>query len=135
MPWFSSSTPSTAERVVAVLSYLSSGLAGIIYVIATGNRSQSMFFRFHFLQSIMTGIFGFLLQWCAGLMLSISTGIASALIFLGPAMSVVVGNTLILIIGLISKAAWLLVLYCAFMAALAKYAEVPFISDMVRRNM
>ena len=49
MPWINQKNPQMVERAVAGLCYLSGGLIGLLYIVISRSKSQSMFFRFHFL--------------------------------------------------------------------------------------
>jgi uncharacterized membrane protein len=136
MPWINqSSQPSTTERVIGGLCYLTFGLLGLLYIIISGRSSQSPFFRFHFLQSIVLGIIGLLLSWTAQVFMSLMGGLLSMLAgAIGPAaMQIAFG--LNIAFDAITKACFLLLIYGMLFAFLGKYAEIPFISNLVRRQM
>src|ERR1700730_4152645 len=75
---FKPKNPETIERAIAGLCYLSGGLIGLLYIIISRSKSQSMFFRFHFLQSMILVVLGFLLGWTEGIMMQILGGLAQA---------------------------------------------------------
>jgi hypothetical protein len=50
-------------KVMSAASYLTYGIAGLIYVIANGRYSKNMFFRFHFVQAILLSIFNTFISW------------------------------------------------------------------------
>ena len=126
--------PSVVERIVAILCYATSGIAGIIYIIVTRSQAQSDFFRFHFLQSIVIGIMLMLLSWALQASAFILGPIISMLIGALSGAGIVigtVGQALAYIMGIFA----LLPLYGAIMAGLGKYAQIPFLSDIVRNQM
>jgi uncharacterized membrane protein len=124
MPWKYTSPPSTAERIVGGLCYLTFGLAGIIYIVLSGRHGQSDVFRFHFMQSILLGILGILFGWTIRLFdstfLSLMGGIGIGVVY---------------VIDLLMKAAYLLLLYGMIASFLGKYAKIPLVSNIVRRQM
>src|SRR5580693_6264968 len=72
---FNPQQPEMIEKIVSSLCYLSMGLVGLLYIIFSGRNSQSPFFRFNFLQSIILGIFSCLLSWTGQAVFSILNGI------------------------------------------------------------
>lgn len=133
MPWINQRKPETVERVIAGLCYLSGGLIGLLYIILTGSRGQSNFFRFHFLQAILLAILGFLFNWCFSIMSNILGGMAG--LFGGGQTAAMAFMYIGMGVGIIMKAAFLLLLYGLICAFLGKYAEIPVVSNIVRRNM
>lgn len=135
MSWQNSNRPSALERVIAGICYLTFGLAGLLYIILSGQRGQSQFFRFHFLQSIVVGIIGLLITWSSDFFIQIFGWLlnlmAPALGGNAPAVVFWVGQS----VGVILKAFSLLFIYGMIWAFLGKYAEIPFISNIVRRQM
>ena len=133
MPWIKSNQSVVVERVVAGICYLTVGLAGLLYILVTGNKTQSLFFRFHFLQSILLGIFLFLFQMAYGALdqilggiLGLIPGLAGGAIVLGP-------------IGMVVQLIKLVILLCcaygAIFAFMGKQAEIPGLSRIVRQQM
>ena len=139
MPWtdrrqLGKSGPTGLERVISGVCYLTMGFAGILYIIISGSRSQSQFFRHHFLQAIVLGILGLILNWSSGAFLSILAGIFGLFGGMG-GMSTTVLSGLAEMVSLICKAGYLLLLYGAVLAFLGRFAEIPLISNLVRRQM
>ncbi|MBS2003930.1 MAG: hypothetical protein U0103_03215 [Candidatus Obscuribacterales bacterium] len=132
MPSFSPKNPVAVERTVAGLCYLSGGLIGLLYIIISRSRSQSMFFRFHFLQSMILVALGILINLTVGIMQNIVGGMLGLLNLGSPG---VVLSYITLGIQLIVNAGFLLMIYGMIMAFLGKYAEIPVISPLVRQNM
>jgi len=134
MPWhnLSNSQPDVKERIIAGLCYVTFGLVGLLYIIISGRSGQSSFFRFHFLQSIILGILGVLCNWTSSIFIGLLTGILSMFgaAFAQQAVGVV-DFTLVVVI----RAAYLLLGYGMLWAFLGKYAEIPFISNLVRQQM
>ena len=121
------------ERVIAGLCYLTGGLIGLLYIIISRSQSQSMFFRFHFLQSMIILVLGILISWTNNILQNILGGIFGLLNL------ATIGSQVVAIIGLVltlaMKAGSLLLLYGMIWAFLGKYAEIPLISPLVRQNM
>lgn len=139
MPWTNLNQPTTLEKVVGGLCYLTFGLAGLLYIILGGKRDQSDFFRFHFLQSIMLGIIGLILGWTSSIFVALVNGILTTLANFIPSISqqlvVQVGTGVSLGLGYIMNAGLLLLLYGMIFSFLGKYAEIPLISNIVRQQM
>lgn len=139
MPWTNLNQPTTLEKIVGGLCYLTFGLAGLLYIILGGKRDQSEFFRFHFLQSIMLGIIGLILGWTSSIFVALVNGILTTLASFIPSISqqlvVQIGTGVSLGLGYIMNAGLLLLLYGMIFAFLGKYAEIPLISNIVRQQM
>jgi uncharacterized membrane protein len=135
MPWLNTKPPEAVEKGISGLCYLSFGLIGLLYIILSGKSSQSPFFRFHFLQAILLGILGVLLNWTAFAFAQILLGIFGMFGDAGatPSQFLAVGlgylNRGVSCIGI------LLLVYGCIMALLGKYAELPIISKLVRQQM
>lgn len=125
--------PPGLERAIAAVCYLTSGLAGILYIIFSRSGGRSDFFRFHFLQSIIIFMMDFLIQWIFNFM-GMSVGMFTNA-FLQPDMAFAPANLIGMLAGAVLGALYLLPLYGLIMAALGKYAEIPFLSDMVWRQI
>lgn len=132
MPWVNQTSPTAAERVVGGLCYFTFGLAGLLYIIISGKSGQSSFFRFHFLQSIVLSIIGMLLSWCSNVFISL---LGSLFGMLGPELGNQAVGWLALAVTLIVRASFLLLIYGMVWCFMGKYAEIPFISEIVRRQM
>ncbi len=135
MPWRSQDKATALERVVAVLCYLTAGLAGIVYIILSRSSTQSDFFRFHFLQSIILGILAILLSWCVGSLGFITMPLATMLTEALPGTGAQIYNGLAFVAQAVLGAFALLPFYGVIFAALGKNAEIPFISNVVRQQM
>jgi uncharacterized membrane protein len=136
MPWRSQQdSPTALERVVAVLCYLTMGLAGIVYIILSRSSSQSNFFRFHFLQSIILGILAILLNWAAGAAGFMVLPLFNLLDGVMPGTGGQIANGVGFLLANIMVAFSLLPIYGLIFAALGKFAEIPFISNVVRQQM
>jgi uncharacterized membrane protein len=131
-PWMNESTPSGADRVVGGLCYLTMGLAGLLYIIIGGKRGQSSFFRFHFLQSIVLGIISLLLSWSSNVFIMFISSIAG---MFGADLAPTIVGWVGFAVDIVSKVGLLLLVYGMIWAFLGKYAEIPFISNIVRQQM
>lgn len=135
MPWINPREPAAVEKVISGLCYLSVGLIGLLYIILAGKSSQSPFFRFHFLQAILLGILGCLLSWTAGAFISIIGGMLGLLGEAGSSANFWLMSSTSFIIQNVRIAGMLLLGYGAIWAFLGKYAEIPFVSNMVRQQI
>jgi len=135
MPWVNQNQPTALERVVGGLCYMTFGLAGLLYMIVSGRRGQTQFFRFHFLQSIILGIIGLLLSWASSIFFTLLQGLTGVLTpVLGnvaPAAQFWITQAVIVVFN----ATYLLLIYGMIWAFLGKFAEIPFISNIVRQQM
>ncbi len=133
MRWNKSSQPMVVERAVAGICYLTAGLAGLLYIILSGNSNQSLFFRFHFLQSIILGIILFLLGMTGNIMANILSGILG--LFHSEQLSIVILTPVGWVLRILSGLIFLALAYGAIWAFLGKQAEIPGISRLVRQQM
>ncbi len=125
------SNADTVERLVAGLCYMTLGLAGLIYTIIQGRYARTNFFRFHFLQSILLGIFGMLLNWTSSIFVQIVGGILQMIPGMGPQMIMFLPAG----VDIILRAGMLLLLYGLVMALLGKEAPIPLVSNIVRQQL
>ncbi len=130
MPWVNLNQPTPLERIVGGICYLTFGLAGILYVVLGGR--QSSFFRFHFLQSIVLSILGVLLSWSRSVLIVVLSTIFS---MLAPQTGSVISGTVSWTISVIFQAGGLLLIYGMICSFLGKYAEIPFVSNIVHQQM
>ena len=86
----------------------------------------------HFLQSIVLGIISLLLSWSANVLVMFLTSIAG---LAGGDFATQIGGWVEFAVGIVSKAGLLLIVYGTIWAFLGKYAEIPFISNIVRQQM
>jgi uncharacterized membrane protein len=129
---FNPKNPVFVERAIAGLCYVSGGLIGLLYIVISRSKSQSMFFRFHFLQSMILIALGFLINFTLNITQNILGGMAGLMQL--DQVNVVL-NVIAIGVGFIMKGGILLVLYGMIMAFLGKFAEIPVISPLVRQNM
>lgn len=130
--------PELLERMISASCYLCCGLSGLIYILISGKNANSRFFRFHFLQSIIIGIFTYLLAWAESIARDICAGIIGLLNSILPLAAGILGTIngiLFLLIFIITKLAYLLLLYGLVFALLGKYAEIPGVSRLVYRQL
>lgn len=125
----------TRLKLICAASYMTSGIAGLIYMIVRGGGAGSPFFRFHFYQSILLGIFVMLLGWGTNAFVSISAGLLD---MFGPALGTVKGILLTGINGFadLLHIVFLLATIAGVVQSLrSRYLELPVISALVRQNM
>jgi uncharacterized membrane protein len=63
-PYFNNPTDQRM-RIMSALCYMSSGIIGLLYILLNGRNNESTFFRFHFIQAILLGIFTMLISFLA----------------------------------------------------------------------
>lgn len=135
MPWINQRQPDVQEKAISGVCYLTVGLIGLLYIILSGKSANSPFFRFHFLQSILLGVLGCLLNWTAGAFVSILGGMLGMFGEAASGPSSVILNGITFLIHNIYLAGILLLGYGAIWAFLGKYAEIPFVSNLVRQQI
>ena len=133
MPWLTKHSPVLLERIVSGLSYLTFGIAGILYSIFKPAEARSLFFRFHFIQSIMLCIISYLLTWCLGFLVESIGGFFQTFHFTqGLDSTMLVLGFIATGINILGKA---LIGYGTILAFFGKYAEIPMLSSMARKQM
>lgn len=135
MPWRQQDNPTALERVISVACYLTAGIAGILYIIISRSSYQTNFFRFHFMQSIILGIIALLIGWASNFFAMTITPFFRLLDGLLPGSGGMIANGIVMLVQAVIMAFGLLPFYGVLFAALGKYAEIPFISNVVRQQM
>jgi len=135
MPWINPRSPEPVERIISALCYLSFGLIGLLYIIVNGKSSRDPFFRFHFMQAIVLGIIGVLLSWTANSVAYILSGILGLFGAAGASGNLALFPVIGSVMDVLSKVGILLNLYALIWALLGKYAEIPFLSNLVRQQI
>ncbi len=119
------------ERLMAAFSYMTLGLGGLVYTLLSGRYARTHFFRFHFLQAILLGIFGTLIGWTSEAFVGIIGGILQMIPGAGPQMILFIPIT----VRLVLNAGLLLCLYGIIMSFLGREAPMPVISKLVRQQL
>lgn len=124
------------ERIVAGLSYLTMGFAGFIWLIIGLIRRSNItkFLQYHIFQSIFISIgyvllcliFGFILNMLSMIPILNIVAAQIALFFNMP---------LIFGYSIIQTAIYILLFYLAITSFMGLYGRVPFISDIIDRNV
>ncbi len=133
MPWLTKNSPVLLERIVSALCYFTFGLAGILYSIFKPAQARSLFFRFHFIQAIMLCIIQYLLNWSFNFLIE-ATGEIFKTFNIVHGLELTMTGLSYLAMG-IGKLFWVLLAYGAVWALMGKYAEIPFISSMARKQI
>ena len=123
--------PDSMERIIAAINYMTLGLAGLIYTIIQGRYSRTNFFRFHFLQSMLLGIFGMLINWTSDIFVQIVGGILQMIPGLGSEAIMVLPFA----VSWILRIGMLLLVYGLVFALMGKEAEIPIVSKIVRQQL
>ncbi|MGH9549481.1 MAG: hypothetical protein ACRD3W_08900 [Terriglobales bacterium] len=125
-------TPSPVkERVFAGLSYLSMGMIGLIYYLFSGHNNHSTFFRFHFYQSILAGLFILLFNWALGAFNQVIGGITSMI----PGAPQGMIDMFFHFLGYVPIILYLALLYGAVFAFMGKLGDIPGIAKLARMQM
>ena len=129
--------PDKKEKICAALCYPTFGIVGIIYIIVTAGKaglsgSQTPFLRYHLIQAILLGFLAYLCSLAAGPLLDILIKIMAAVV---PGVVPSVVMVLSIVLTILRYGFYLLLGYGALWAILGKFAEMPIISNLVRRNM
>lgn len=132
MAWRLQGQPTTIERICGGLSYLTYGIAGLLYILLSKRSGQSQLFRFHLYQSVFICILGTLVSWGIGPLVGIITNVVGAF---APGAAMAISGGFAAVTMVVSGIFTLVLLYGAVCAFLGKFAEVPFISPLVRQNM
>ncbi len=123
------------DRIVSGLTGLTYGLAGFIWLIVSHIRGKSLspFARFHIFQSILI-FFGI---YVINLIINIFLGFFQIMPFIGPfivnVFYYITAYPLILGLSLTTFLVQALAVYMAVCGFWGKYAEIPVISDQIRR--
>ena len=128
--------PNVTEKIGAVLTYLTLGIWGLIWLL-TSSRSyfdQKDFVRFHCYQSIFVGLLFMFIPQSFHVLFSLIIQILKLI----PGISVVIYGIhtinlivqAILLYGLIA-----LIVYCAIFSLLGKYTNIPYVSQIVNRML
>ena len=125
--------PTFFQRIIAGLCYPTFGIPGLVYLLATGRSNQPDLLRFHFIQSILLWLIGYLLNMVAGILIGIICSLVS--VIATKEISILIFKSIGLAALILTNTFYLLLAYGAIWAFLGKFAEVPFISNVVRQNM
>lgn len=135
MPALFDRNPDLELKSMCVLSYLSTGILGLIYVLFSGKHRNSMFFKFHFYQSMLLGIIWMLLNMGAGGLISTITGLLGLFGSATAPVTAVVGVGLGMAFEGISIVIRLCLLAGIIQSLRGRYLDLPGISKMVRSRM
>lgn len=118
------------ERIIAAGTYLSVGLVGFVWLIiaAIFGKNVTQFLLYHIMQSIFLSIFYFLITQFLGLIFVIISKIPLFFIFIAPISFL---NNLSVVQILTS----LIILYLTIMSFLGYYAYLPWVSDIINKNI
>ena len=124
----------TMMKVMSAASYLTYGIAGLIYVIANGRYSKNMFFRFHFVQAILLSIFNTFIAWTGS---ALGNTLGGILGLFGPAAagaSGIFGAGLVFTMQAVQFVYLIAVIAGVVQSLRGKYLERPGVSKLVRQN-
>jgi len=130
-----STLPSSPEKIIAVLSYLTAGMVGFIWLILSHVTGKSLkpFLRYHVMQSIFISVIYFLAKIIVGIMLAFLKvipfigSLVLALVFYTAHMPLLFGFS-ILHFGIL-----LVIAYLVVTSFMGQYSFLPWVSDNIRR--
>lgn len=130
-----SEIPNIFDKIISAASYLTMGLVGFVWLIFTSitNKPQKYFVRFNTYQSIFISILLYLANIIFGILLGIIKIIP------------IIGNIILFLefyilqypvffgYSLIETAILLLIVYLTAFSLLGRYAEIPWVSENIRK--
>lgn len=127
------------EKLAAAGSYLPAMvgfLIGIVYILAKGPGCDRSFFRFHFYQSIFLSVLLFLIT-------ALGSGMSGVIIgtlrlfegLIGAGNVAFLANNLSMVSYVLMAPFVLLVPYGIIWALMGRYADIPWVSRVIRSNM
>lgn len=134
MVWIRNDKPELIEKVVAAATYLPCPIGfgiGILFILFNGKGCNNHFFRFNFYQGALLGLLGSVIIMGMGYMV----GLLQGLLGMAGLSLAEAGEAAGLVIQSFAIAFQLLALYGLVFALLGKFAEIPFISDVIRQNI
>lgn len=134
MPIYSN-VPDQKVKLICAACYLTSGIAGLIYLLVGGKGKDVDYFKFHFYHSIMLWIFMLLFGMAGGAIAGIVSGILG--LFGSAAMGL--QATVMTVVGIALKG-FDMVIYLVCLAGIVqslrgKHIQIPVISKLVRQMM
>jgi uncharacterized membrane protein len=133
-PYFNNSADKKI-RIMSALCYLSWGIIGLIYILLNGKNNQSQFFRYHFMQGILIGIFVMLVGWTGNFL---QVNIAAILGLFGDSLHQATGMILIglgWIVEILKVVATIAMIYGTVQSLRGKFADMPIVSKITRTNL
>ncbi|MBS1992017.1 MAG: hypothetical protein JSS83_15950 [Cyanobacteria bacterium SZAS LIN-3] len=134
-PYFNNSADDRKIRMIAALCYMTMGVAGLIYILFNAKNNQSMFLRFHFMQSLLLGIIVTLISW-------LSSGLGqflSGLLGLFGSAGAGVAGPFFMIMSFVLQAVQIVYLgtciWGVVQSARGKYVDMPVVGKIVRSNL
>ncbi len=134
MAWIRNDQPEVLEKIVSAATYLPCWIGfgiGILFILFNGKGANNRFFRFNFYQGALLGLLGSVIvmgmQYLVGLLEGLLGMAGLSLAEAGQAAGYVIWSFMI--------AFQLLSLYGLVFALMGKFAEIPFISDVIRQNI
>lgn len=125
----------TTMRVMSAVSYLTGGIAGLIYAMMNGRSSKDDFFRYHFMQALLVTMLFVFFSWCECHLVSIFSGILGIFGSAGAEASGMLGTALSLILLGVKLLYLLIVIAGVVQSFRGKYLDIPVVSKLIRINM
>ena len=134
MAWIRNDEPEVLEKGVSAATYLPCWIGfgiGILFILFNGKGCNNRFFRFNFYQGALLGLLGSVIIMAMGYLVGLMEGL---LAMAGLSMAEA-GQAAGYVIWSFMVAFQLLALYGLVFSLLGRFAEIPFISDVIRQNI
>lgn len=134
MVWIRNDEPEILEKLVSAATYLPCWIGfgiGILFILFNGKGCNNRFFRFNFYQGALLGLLGSVIIMGMGYLVGLMEGL---LAMAGLSMAEA-GQAAGYVIWSFMVAFQLLALYGLVFSLLGRFAEIPFISDVIRQNI
>lgn len=136
MPVRYQSEPNITEKIVAALSYLTSGLVGFVWLLIGVLTKSNLkpYLKYHIFQSIFISILFFLLSYLIGFVMNILSFIplVNQLIM---QFTFYLNAPLLLGFSLIQVFIYMLIFYLVITSAQGQYSYLPWISEIIKANV
>jgi len=135
-PYFNNNSASDKQiRAISAVCYMTAGIAGLIYILLNAKNNQSMFFRFHFFQAILLGIFASLFAWLGSFLGQFLGGILALFGSGGVGLAMTLDTGLMFLFKGLQIVFMVACAWGIIQSIRGKYAEVPIVSKLVRANL
>ncbi len=134
MAWIRNEQPEVLEKVISAATYLPCWVGfgiGILFILFEGKGSRNAFFRFHFYQGALIGLLSTVIVMSMGYLVGLLDALLAMVGLDAGQASQAAGQ----VIWSFVIAFQLLDLYGLVYALMGKFAEIPFISDVIRQNI
>lgn len=130
-----SNSSDTKMKLICAACYLTSGVAGLIYMIVGGKSRDVDFFKFHFYHAILLGLFLLLFGMAGGVLGSTISGILGLFGGMAAGLQATVLTGLGIVMKVIEIVSYIACLVGVVQSLRGKHIKIPVISNLVRQMM